>query len=94
MISSAALYLVKDKVSGQTGEIMHASNDAAIKRTFDRLFSADKHNFLIRDLEVFRFADLKFFERDPFPVVETLKNPVCILSGADYFEEIKESDSE
>lgn len=66
MCPSGSLYIVKDKITGQTGEIMHSANDAAIIRTFDRMFSAGKNNFLIRDLELFRFAELQPVEGDFF----------------------------
>ena len=93
MSPTGSLYVIKDKVSGQTGEIMHAANDAAIIRTFDKMFSAGKHNFLIRDLELYRFAELEPVDGDPFPVIHNIDQPVCILSGADYFEESEECDS-
>jgi hypothetical protein len=91
---SPGLYIVKDRVTDQIGEIMHAANDAAIIRTFDRMFTAGKNNFLIRDLELFRIADMKFSEGDPFPVIYNLDEAVCILRGSDYFEEASEVDTD
>lgn len=85
-----SLYVLKDKLTGRCGEIMHADNDAAIIRTFDKLFSSEKHNFMIRDLELFRFAELDPVDGDPFPVILNIDDPVCILSGADYYEESEE----
>lgn len=93
-VDAEALYIIKDRVTGQTGEVMHAANDAAIVRTFDRMFSAGKNNFLIRDLEIFRFAELMRVDGDPFPVIYNIDVPVCVLRGSDYFEELEGSDHE
>lgn len=92
--SREALYIIKDRITGQTGEVMHAANDSAVIRTLDRMFSAGKNNFLIRDLEIFRFAELSRIEGDPFPVIYNIDVPVCILRGSDYFEEGVEDDPE
>lgn len=90
---SGSLYIVKDRITGQTGEIMHAANNASIVRTFDKMFTAGKSNFLIHDLELYHIADLETVEGNPFPVICNLENAVCILRGSDYYEEVSEGDS-
>lgn len=91
---TGSLYVFMDKVSGRFGEIMHAENDGTVIRIFDRMFSAEKHNHVIRDMDLYRFADLEPVPDDPFPFVHNLIEPVCILSGADYYVESEDCDSE